>query len=307
MHSGVNISPSAEQWLFQSSTDLVDEALSLAHSNLADSEDSVHRIRVILKILRSRQQLIRPFVHPNSYRSANQRIKSAADQLAGRRDGDVLLKTHAKLLKKTSGKKTSKSMKALLPLLEQVKETALEPIDWKTVKKRLDAEAAFWKRQTGNKAFDAESPIIHGLGLTYSKARKRYKKAYTEQDRHLFHDWRKWTKYVLYQLHFLESMGCEKLKKRIQTLTKLSKLLGNHHDLHVYRQHIHQVSAKDFSSDQLARCDVRIRQNEKALENQCKVFARVGFKEKPSQFEAIIRKHWKSTNLLAEATGRSAR
>ena len=113
MHSGVNISPSAEQWLFQSSTDLVDEALSLAHSNLADSEDSVHRIRVILKILRSRQQLIRPFVHPNSYRSANQRIKSAADQLAGRRDGDVLLKTHAKLLKKTSGKKTSKSMKAL--------------------------------------------------------------------------------------------------------------------------------------------------------------------------------------------------
>jgi len=101
-------------------------------------------------------------------------------------------------------------------------------------------------------------------------------------------------------------MGCEKLKKRIQALTKLSKLLGNHHDLHVYRQHIHQVSAKDFSSDQLARCDVRIRQNEKALENQCKTFARVGFKEKPSQFEAIIRKNWKSTNQLAKAAGRSA-
>ena len=306
MHTGVNPSPSPERWLFQSSIDLVDEALSLAHSNLADSEDAVHRIRVILKILRSRQQLIRPFVHPNSYRSANQRIKSAADELAGRRDGDVLLKTYAKLLKKTSGKKTTKSMKALLPFLEEVKETSLEPIDWKTVKKRLDAEAAFWKRQSTNKAFEAESPIIRGLRLTYSKARKRFKKSYAEEDLYLFHDWRKWTKYVLFQLHFLESMGCEKLKKRIQALTKLSKLLGNHHDLHVYRQHIHQVSAKDFSSDQLARCDVRIRQNEKALENQCKVFARVGFKEKPSQFEAIIRKNWKSTYQLAKAANQSA-
>lgn len=306
MHSNVEISPSSERWLVQSTMELVDEARNLVQSDQADSEDAVHRIRVILKMLRSRQQLIRPFVHPNSYRSANQRIKSAANALAGRRDGDVLLKTHAKLLKKTSGKKTSKSMKALMPLLEQVKEVALEPIDWITVKKRLDAEAAFWKRQSACKMSTTQEAIIRGSRITYAKARKRFKQAYNEQDLHLFHDWRKWTKYLLYQLQFLETMGCEKMKKRIQALTRLSKLLGSHHDLHVYRQHIHQVSANDFSSDQLARCDVRIRQSEKSIEDQCKVYARTGFREKPSAFETLIRKNWKSKNQSEEATDLSS-
>ena len=293
MHCNVKKSPSPESRMLHSTLELVDEARNLVQSDQADSEDAVHRIRVILKILRSRQQLIRPCVHPNSYRSANQRLKSAADELAGRRDGDVLLKTHAKLLKKTSGKKTNKSMKALMPLLEQVKEVALEPIDWKTVKKRLDAEAAFWKRQSTPRTSITQATIIQGLRSTYSKARKRFEAAYNEKDLHLFHDWRKWTKYLLFQLTFLESAGCEKLKKRTQALTKLSKLLGNHHDLHVYRQHIHQVSAKDFSSDQLARCDVRIRQSEKAIENQCKTYARTGFREKAGDFEALIRKNWR--------------
>jgi CHAD domain-containing protein len=302
MYSNAEISPSPEGCLFHSTLELVDEARKIVRSDQADTEDEVHRIRIILKILRSRQQLIRPHVHPNSYRSANQRIKSAATELAGRRDGDVLLKTHAKLLKKTSGKKTGKSMKALMPLLEQVKEVALEPIDWKTVEKRLDAESTFWKRQSGNKALASQDAIILGLRITYGKARKRFGTAYAEKDLHLFHDWRKWTKHLLYQLRFLETMGCEKLKKREQVLSKLSKLLGNHHDLHVYRQHIHQVSAKDFSSDQLARCDVRIRQCEKSLENQCKVFARAGFEEKPSEFEAFIRKNWQSIIKLPVAS-----
>lgn len=292
MYSDMETHPPAQRRLFHSTIDLVNEASNLVQSDQSDSEDSIHRVRVILKILRSRHQLIRPLVHPTSYRSANRRIKSAADALAGRRDHDVLLKTHGKLLKKTSGKKTTKSMKLLVPLLEQVKDVALEPIDWANVRKRLDAEAAFWKRQNGRGKGISDESILEGLRITYRKARKRFQKAYKDQDRHLFHDWRKWTKYLLYQLQALDALGCEKLQKRIRALTRLGKLLGNHHDLHIYRQHIHQIPASDFSSDQLARCDIRIRQSEKALETQCKKIAQVQFKEKPLAFEHAIRKNW---------------
>ena len=289
------------QTLHDSTMDLLNEAIQHTENDNAHSKESVHRLRVLLKKLRAHQQLVQPLVPPRSMDYANLRMKKIADILSGRRDKDVLMTTHAKLIKKTKSKKATKSLKALENLLDQIREEDNEPIAWSKIRNPIKVESAFWKRNIQKWPTGSDESLILGLTTTYRKARKRFRSAYEDKDRNRYHDWRKWAKYLLYQLEFFNSRLGSKYEKRIQALTRLGKLLGNHQDLQVYRKHIHQVSAHDFSSDQLARCDVLIRQKEKTLESQCKKIGDRWFKEKPSQFEQRNRRKCFPPNGGAQA------
>jgi CHAD domain-containing protein len=277
------------QALHDSTQTLLTEALDCTELEDAHSIESVHRQRVIMKHLRSYQQLIRTLVPERSLNFANQRVKKVNSLLSDRRDHDVLMKTHRKLFKKAKGKKTIKSLRALEKWLDELQAEEPLRIAWSKVRNPIRVEITFWKRQLEKWPSTADENLIEGLVATYNKARTRFKSAYGDKDRKRYHDWRKWTKYLLYQLEFFSEHGNVKNRKHIDALTKLGKLLGNHQDLQIYRKHIHQVSAHDFSSDQLARCDVLIRQKEKALEAQSKKIGDQWFKEKPTQFEKRMR------------------
>jgi len=222
-------------------------------------------------------------------RHAKLRAKKIAAQLSGQRDSDVLFKTHAKLLKQSRSKKVTKSLKKLEPLLKAVQASQTHSISWYRIRVPLKTELAFWKRLRDKHGAQADLCLLQGLTACYRKARKRFVLACQNKDCERYHDWRKWAKYQLYQFQFLSTQGSAKFRRRIQALTTLGKLLGKHHDLHVYRQHIHQVPAKEFSSDQLAICDVHIRHCEKDLEAQCRKIGSRWFEEKPSEFEEQLR------------------
>ncbi len=275
--------------LHHAALNLLEEVYQRTEADDALSAESVHRQRILIKQLRSYQQLIRPLLPVRSINYANLRIKKVGMILSGRRDRDVLMKTHQKLLKKTKNKKTIKSLKALEDLLNEIREESPATIPWSKIRQPVKIEIGFWNRQLTKWASDSDEKLIQGLSATYSRARKRFKSAYEDKDRNRYHDWRKWSKFLLYQLHFFSQHGGPKSRKQLTALTKLGKLLGIHQDLQIYRKYIHQVSAHDFSSDQLARCDVLIRQREKALESQCKKIGDQCFKEKATQFERRMR------------------
>ncbi|MBT5926909.1 MAG: CHAD domain-containing protein [Verrucomicrobia bacterium] len=281
---------SLSQALYDSTLELLNEAIQRTTSKDAHSIESVHRELVIMKKLRGHQQLIRPLIPERSLGYANQRIKKAANLLSGQRDKDVLMKTHLKLVKKSKNKKTTKSLNALEVHLDEVRVEDTPRIAWSKVRSPIKVEQAFWTRQFEKRPLKADDYLIQGLASTYEKARNRFKSAYKDKDRNRYHDWRKWTKYLMCQFEFFSDQGERKHRKHIKALTQLGKFLGNHQDLQIYRKYIHQVSAHDFSSDQLARCDVLIRQNEKALESKCKKIGNQWFREKPSQFE---KRMWK--------------
>ena len=278
------------QALHDATLSLLTEALQRMELDDALSVKSVHRQRVIMKHLRSYQQIIHALVPERSMNYANQRVKKVTQLLSGRRDLDVLIKTHQKLIKRTKSKKTIKSLNALEHLLDEMRGEETPSIAWSKVRNPIRVEMIFWKRHLEKWSSTADENLVQGLTLTYKKARNRFKCAYGDNDRNRYHDWRKWTKYLLYQLEFFSQQGKTKKRKHISALTKLGKLLGNHQDLQVYRKHIHQVSAHDFSSDRLARCDMLIRQKEKVLESQCKKIGDQWFKEKPTQFEKRMKK-----------------
>lgn len=277
------------QALHDSTVTLLTEALECTELEDALSTESVHRQRVIMKHLRSHQQLILTLAPERSISFAKLRMKKVSNLLADRRDHDVLTNTHRKLRNRAKGKKTIKSLKALEKWLEELQCEAPPKIAWSNIRNPIKVEMAFWKRQLNKWPITADENLIEGLTATYTKARNRFKSAYGDKDRKRYHDWRKWTKYLLYQLQFFSEHGKVKNRKHIDALTKLGKLLGNHQDLQIYRKHIHQVSAHDFSSDQLARCDVLIRQKEKTLEAQSKKIGDQWFKEKPTRFENRMR------------------
>lgn len=278
--------------LYDSTLELLNEALQRMQLDEALSIESVHRQRVIMKHLRSHQQLIHTLAPERSLNFANQRVKKINNLLSSRRDHDVLMKTHQKLIKKATSRKTIKSLRKLEHWLNEMRGEETPSIAWSKIRNPIGVEMAFWKRHLEKWPSTADENLIQGLSATYRKARNRFKNAYDDKDRNRYHDWRKWSKYLLFQLEFFSQHGNAKNRKHIEALTKLGKLLGSHQDLQIYRKHIHQVSAHDFSSDRLARCDVLIREKEKALESQSKKIGDQWFREKPSQFEKRMRRKY---------------
>jgi CHAD domain-containing protein len=200
-------------------------------------DDAVHRVRKRCKKIRAVARLVRP-VFGSHYAFENAFFRDAADELAGLRDAQILLKTYDTVTG-AGGKEIDRRHFAPLrwKLVQHCKkvaqDTAAQDERLRKVRSRFREareRIAGWKLKADG--FDA---VEEGLLETYARGRKAMQLAYQKLDETTFHEWRKRVMYHRYHVRLLRNLWQPLLQPLRHELEALSDLLGDDHDLAVLR------------------------------------------------------------------------
>jgi len=260
----------------------------------ANDDKAVHNIRVHCKKVRACLRLVRNSIGNPLYRRENRRIHNAMKPLTKVRDAEVLIKTLDWLSVHFSREITADDFSVIRKALQEhyrtvcehalVQEHAFDAIA-ETIKSACDHLKDWPLNQK-------EWSTIHsGLEHSYRRNRRAFAKAKTDPTSENFHEWRKQAKYLWYQLLILEPAWPSGVKSWDKAFHKLTKALGDDHDLTVLRQTLTADSSafgKNF--DTLFLLIERRRQE---LQKRAFALGKQLYRDKPGHLTYRIEKHWR--------------
>ena len=214
--------------------------LMLADIDNADvgRHETVHEVRKRCKKIRGLIRLVRPEIG-DTYKIENAFFRNAARTLSPLRDATALLEAYDALMdhygegieRRAFGPiraALTRHRKDLVRTDESIDERLADfRDDMETVRKRI----AKWKVDA--EEFDA---VAGGLKKTYGRARDAMRAAYDQPTDERFHEWRKRVKYHMYHTRLLRPVWPKVMAERSRQLNLLSDLLGDDHDLAVFRR-----------------------------------------------------------------------
>lgn len=252
---------------------------------------AIHRARKDLKKLRTALRLLRGPLGRERYRRANARFRDAGRALSGARDAAVKLETLEGLSQQ------------VLPLPEEAVDS------WRKILDR-DREAATDTVRSEARAAEAATEIEAGLeeirswdlgeaswktvdpALTraYRRGRKAMKAAAggTEAG---FHEWRKGAKDLWYELRLLSEAWPAPLEAAAAEAHRLSELLGDHHDLAVLRDDLHQ---RRLGAEESRALEAAIDRRQEELAAEALALGRRLYAEPPKDFGRRLRRYWEA-------------
>lgn len=211
-----------------------------------DPPKAVHQARKRLKKLRSLLRLVRPDLDREVYKRWNRRFRDLGRSLAGARDADVLLQTLDEL-------EETMRVNAAAPDLSVLRRELAAPSgqeagnDSRDLRTRMGAVAEDLRA--------AREEIIHlsidgkrfeetlgaGLQRTHARGRKALRKTCESPTDAHFHEWRKRVKDHWYHSRLLMDVWPSLMKPYAKEMKRLSNLLGDDHDLAVFRERLREL------------------------------------------------------------------
>ena len=201
-------------------------------------EERVHDIRVAIKKSRALLRLMRPEIARDTFLREDQLLKRAAGELSSYRDAVVIQQTLKKALRKC--RETTQA--CLAPWIDSLRVgwpahagDKTSPVAAIHEFGAIQAVERFttWGREIGQRV--AADPILlrRGLKWTYTKARKKLRKALKSRVASDFHDCRLWVKWLYLQIQGLEPRLPGSVAAFVHPLEILQEDLGKHHDAHM--------------------------------------------------------------------------
>jgi len=199
----------------------------------------VHEVRKCFKRVRAALRLVREELGDELYHEENWRFRDAARPLTEVRDAHILVETAEKLKKQhpeaIEPVAFAKIHKALLENQHGVIHRVLEQ------DKAFDAVKEFSVRALGRLPEwrlqrDGWTAVETGLRHVYRTGRRAFALASEDASVENLHELRKQAKYLWHQLQLLEAVLPDKEKPLIDQTHTLSTLLGEDHDLAVFRE-----------------------------------------------------------------------
>lgn len=280
--------------------------LMLAHIDNPDigRHETVHEVRKRCKKVRGLIRLVRPELG-DTYQIENAFFRNAARTLSPLRDATALLEAYDALMdhygegidRRAFGPiraALTRHRKDLVRTDESIDERLADfRDDMETVRKRI----AKWKIDA--EEFDA---VAGGLKKTYGRGRDAMRSAYDQPTDERFHEWRKRVKYHMYHTRLLRPLWPKVMAERARQLNRLSDLLGDDHDLAVFR--------KTIRSDPDAFGDVRrlqamlglLDRRRAELQTLARPLGRRLFAEKPKHHVRRLDGYWVAWIKEAETT-----
>ncbi len=218
---------------------------SLEHGHEDDPVEAVHDARKRIKKTRALLRLARPGMRKKAYRRHNRALRDTGRAMSGTRDADVVAETVDLLAERFAGHVPEaffKRVKEPLAAAARESRTATDP----------DEHAADLRAlATTNWTFKQldEDTLAASLKRTYAEGRKAFRRADADPSAHNMHEWRKRVKDLWYQQQLLQDSWPGVMKAQAKQARKLSKLLGDDHDLTVLAEHVddpevHELVAK---------------------------------------------------------------
>ncbi|MDA0180635.1 CHAD domain-containing protein [Solirubrobacter phytolaccae] len=249
------------------------EQLEAAFDGLREelSTESIHDARKRLKKTRSLLRLSRP----ERFKRHNRKLRDAGRALSGARDADVMAETVEDLADRFSGR--------------------LPKVAFERVRAPLAARAAATEPEgsadtLGPLLSDAwvvrDVDLTASLKQTYARGRDAFKVADKQPTAEHLHEWRKRVKDLWYQQDLLEEVWPGVMKAQAKEAKKLSKTLGEDHDLAVLDELLRTDPSLD--GDELRPLIARRR---KQLLKQARKRGRRVYAERPKHFARRLRRY----------------
>lgn len=215
--------------------------LDLISDHKLNEEEKIHEIRKSFKKLRALLKLIQYDLKDRKvYSIQNEYYKNASKRFSSSRDNSVLRETYESLIKKYHiPLQLDKNLLQDSPILDHPQEFKL--LEQELLQKRLTLHIY----QLKNKKY----PFKKGLEKIYQQLLINKKRAYKTYEDEAFHEWRKSVKNYMYQLHLFQDILDKKMKKKLNSLNKLSELLGKDHDLSMLKEFFFLRNPNDLIID----------------------------------------------------------
>lgn len=227
----------ARQQLERASAELTDPEL--------DPDKAVHQARKRFKKLRSLLRLVRPALDREVYKSWNRRFRDLGRSLAGARDADVLLQTLDVLEEAMRVNAAAPDLSALRRELAAStgQEAGDDSRDLKTRMAAVAEDLRAAREEMIRLSIDGNRFETLGAGLqwTHARGRKALRKTRESSTDDHFHEWRKRVKDHWNHSRLLMDVWPSLMKPYAKEMKRLSDLLGDDHDLAVFRQRLREL------------------------------------------------------------------
>jgi CHAD domain-containing protein len=215
----------------------IEKAIGEITDDELDRHETVHQVRKRCKKLRGLIRLVRPQF--DDYRRENAFFRDAARELSYVRDSQSIIECFDGLI---GHFQEQIDQDAFARVREELVERRQRIADDKVgLDEKLDefltkmhearGRAAYWKIDE-----DDFSAVEGGLAKTYGRGRKALRDAYEHPSTESFHEWRKRVKYHWYHARLLRQIWPDMMSAWRSASDRLSDLLGDEHDLAVFRQ-----------------------------------------------------------------------
>jgi CHAD domain-containing protein len=271
----------------------IDEAIKTLTDREVDRYTGVHQARKCFKKIRGVLRLVRTELG-DVFRTENKWFRDIGRDLSHVRDAEALLETLDKLRHAFAEQLRPHALRAIRKALVQRRQTiADEQVDVDTrVESIVTALGEAKQRVMSWPLFlQTYAALDTGLQQTYRRGRKARELAYRDPTPEHFHEWRKRVKDHWYHLRILEAVWPEVIAGYRHALKDLSDLLGDDHDLVVFRQTLRD-HPEAFGADrdiQLLLGLIDRRQAE--LHTRVETLGQRVFAEKPSRFLARLQQY----------------
>lgn len=202
-------------------------------------DEAVHAVRKRCKRLRGLIRLVRPDF--DGYRAENAVFRDIARSLAFLRDGAVMIKTYDLLAESYRDQIERTALGSIRRQFTLRQKNAIqheEEIKLKFAQARAALVKAHGRSRRWKLMQDGFPAISKGLSKTYRRAEKAIAHARKDPTPAAFHEWRKRIKYHGYHTQLVRPLWPEILKAHGNAAERLNDLLGDHHDLSVFRQEL---------------------------------------------------------------------
>ncbi|MEL6753828.1 MAG: CHAD domain-containing protein, partial [Pseudomonadota bacterium] len=217
------------------------KALSEIDDDELSDAETVHQVRKRCKKLRGLLRLIRPVFA--DYKRENTAIRDAARQLSEIRDASSIIEAFDRVV-------ASLGADFDRDAFDKVREkliAARDGLDPDETERRLtdmaDSLTAFRQRiPDWSLSADGAEGFEAGLEQVYCDGRKALAAFLKHPEPERFHEWRKNVKYHGYHARLLKNIWPAMMQPHATLLSNLGDGLGDHHDLHVFKEHLEDGS-----------------------------------------------------------------
>lgn len=256
-----------------------------------DSAEAIHGARKDLKKLRTVLRLLRDGLGKKRCRRANVRFRDAARALSTARDAEVKLKTLAELEQQGDGL-PAEAGEVWRKILERDREAATDTTgsEARAAEAAAEIETGLAEIQGWSLEGNSWKTIAAALTRTYRRGRKATKAAEGGGEDEI-HEWRKRAKDLWYELRLLSDAWTGPLGATADEAHRLSELLGEHHDLAVLREDLHQ---RKLGEEETRALEAAIDRRQEGLAEEAIALGHRLYAERPQDYSRRLRLYWEA-------------
>jgi CHAD domain-containing protein len=289
----------------RSARELLDRAIDELTARVHDDPvEAVHDARKALKKARSLLRLSRGALDPDERRRENAALRQAGRELSSARDAEVMLDAVDELADRFAGRVPQTTFDAIRRHLEAERDPARQRLLESGLPGQVADQLKAVRARTDDWTFqlDGWKALEPGLERTYARGRDALEQAQRRPSAENLHDWRKRTKDVWYHLRMLKPVSPGIVGGSAKEADKLSKLLGDDHDLAVLRESLERGAGR-LAVDLDAVFELIDHRREQLQARAFAIGARLDA-EPPKRFVRRMHRYWKSSRTRRPAVTR---